>query len=121
MDYNSHNFYNNDSFHNSNNWPFQSDPLEPYIDPAMIDFMHEQGKMNMMIFEQMQQLTAQSKLLMDQNKMILEQLAKRQLCKGYESLVKNCTDFLSELQEETGVVKSICAANVHTDDLEGRE
>ena len=40
------NIYNNAPFNNSNNHAFQSDPPEPYIDPAVSDFMHQQRKMN---------------------------------------------------------------------------
>ena len=61
------NFYNNAPFDNSNNCSFQSDPPEPYIDPAVSNFTHEQGKMNQIMWDQMQsmstQLAAQNKLL----------------------------------------------------------
>ena len=63
----SSNFYNNAPFDNSNNCSFQSDPPEPYIDPAVSNFTHEQGKMNQIMWDQMQsmstQLAAQNKLL----------------------------------------------------------
>ncbi|ONK77680.1 uncharacterized protein A4U43_C02F9370 [Asparagus officinalis] len=64
---NNRNFYQNAAFPNSNNRAHQSGPPKPYIAPAVSDFMHEQGKMNQMIFEQMQalnaQLAAQSKMM----------------------------------------------------------
>ena len=77
--YNNSNNWNNPSggnnrnfFPNQNNRAPQSDPSEPCIDPAVSTFMHEQGKMNQMVFEQMQAMNAQ---LMDQNKMLIEQMS----------------------------------------------
>ena len=109
-----HNIYNNAPFNNSNNHAFQYDPPEPYIDPAVSDFMHQQRKINQMMLEQMQamnaQLTARSKMI----NTLMDQLAKGQLREGYGSSVKNYPD---ELQVEPNELESMYGADETTVDL----
>ena len=61
------NFYQNASFPNQGNQAAPSDPSRSYAPAGVNDFTHEQGKMNQMMWEQMQSMTtqmaAQSKLL----------------------------------------------------------
>jgi hypothetical protein len=65
---NNRNFYNNAAFNNSNNRAPYQGPSKPYVAPVVNEFMHEQGKMNQMIFEQMQQISAQLAGLANQNR-----------------------------------------------------
>src|SRR5664279_1992258 len=73
------NFYNNAPFNNSNNHAFQSDPPEPYIDPAVSKFMHEQMKMTQMMLEQMQVMNAQLVARSKEINTLMDQLTKGQL------------------------------------------
>jgi len=103
-----HNVYDNAPINNSNNQTFQSDPPEPYIDPAVSDFMHQQRKINQMMLEQMQAMSAQLTARSEMIKALMDQLAKRQLREGYGP---------GELQVETNELESVYRAEVPSVDL----
>jgi len=68
---NNRNFYQNASFPNQNNRAPQAGPSKLYVPPYATNFTHEQGKMNQIVWEQMQSMSTQ---IATQNK-LLEQLS----------------------------------------------
>jgi hypothetical protein len=71
---NNRNFYQNASFPNQGSRATQAGPTRPYVPPYANNFTHEQGKMNQMMWEQMQsmstQMAAQNKLLEQLSQMV---------------------------------------------------
>ncbi|XP_078156037.1 uncharacterized protein LOC144551795 [Carex rostrata] len=96
---NNKNFYQNASFPNQNNRAPQAGPSKPYVPPYATNFTHEQGKMNQMMWEQMQsmatQMAAQSKLL--------EQLRKATIRKALCDLGASVSLMPRTIYERMGV------------------